>query len=88
MHFRLLGRNGFQVKAENERFAAAVSPCRQNLKYDNFTSSLGRLLFLLIQPIKSFVALSLPLQSSFLKLPFISRREGLSVMIRYSDSFA
>ena len=43
MHFRLLGRNGLQVKAENERFAAAVSRCRQNLKYENFTASLGRL---------------------------------------------
>ena len=42
-HFRLLGTNGFHVKAKNERFTAANSRCRQNLKYENVTSSLGRL---------------------------------------------
>ena len=35
-----------------------------------------------------FVVLTLPLQSSFLKLPIILRTQRLSVMIRYSDSFA
>ena len=43
LHVRLLGTNGFHVKAENERFTAEVSRCRRNLKYENFTSSLGRL---------------------------------------------
>ena len=43
VHFRLLGRNGFHEKAENERFTAAVSHCHQNLKNENFTSSFGRL---------------------------------------------
>ena len=43
VHFRLLGTNGFHVKAKNERFTAASSRCRQNLKYENFTSSFGRL---------------------------------------------
>ena len=43
MHFRLLGTNGFQVKAKSERFTAASSRCRQNLKYENFTSSFGSL---------------------------------------------
>ena len=43
VHFRLLGMNGFHVKAKNERFTAASSRCRQNLKYENFTSSFGRL---------------------------------------------
>ena len=43
LHFRLLGTNGFQVKAKSERFTAASSRCRQNLKYENFTSSFGRL---------------------------------------------
>ena len=43
VHFCLLGTNGFHVKAKNERFTAASSRCRQNLKYENFTSSLGRL---------------------------------------------
>ena len=43
VHFRLLGTNGFHVKAKNERFTAARSRCRQNLKYENFTSSFGRL---------------------------------------------
>ena len=67
---RLLGTNGFHVKAENERLTAAGSRCRQKLKYENFTSSSGRLrqniaptkraaraarLFLLIQPIKLLI---------------------------------
>ena len=43
LHFRLLGTNGFHVKAKSERFTAASSRCRQNLKYENFTSSFGRL---------------------------------------------
>ena len=41
---QLLGTNGFYVKAQNERFTAMTSRCRQNLKYENFTSSFGRLL--------------------------------------------
>ena len=43
VHFRLLGTNGFHVKAKNERFPAASSRCRQNFRYENFTSSFGRL---------------------------------------------
>ena len=43
LHFRVLGTNGFHIKAKNERFTAAGSRCRQNLKYENFTSSFGRL---------------------------------------------
>ena len=42
-HFCLLGTNSFHVKAENERFTAAGSRCRQNFKYENFTPSFGRL---------------------------------------------
>lgn len=67
VHFPLLGRNGFQVKAGNEKFAAALSRCRQNFKYQNLTSSFGRQrrrnalelraarLFFHIQPIKSSI---------------------------------
>ena len=66
LHFRLLGTNGFHVKAKNERFTAASSRCRQNFKYENFTSSFDRLrqnivpksvpwLFFFIQPIKSLI---------------------------------
>ena len=33
----------FSVKAGNEGFGSAVSRCRQNIKYENFTSSFGRL---------------------------------------------
>ena len=67
VYFRLLRRNGFQVKAGNEKFAAALSRCRQNFKYQNLTSSFGRQrrrsalevraarLFFLIQPIKSSI---------------------------------
>ena len=31
LHFRLLGTNGFHVKAKSERFTAAIPRCRQNL---------------------------------------------------------
>ena len=31
VHFRLLGTDGFHVKAKNERFTAASSRCRHNL---------------------------------------------------------
>ena len=43
MHFHLLGTNGYHAKAKNERFTAASSRCRQNLKYENFTSSFAKL---------------------------------------------
>ena len=43
LHFSLLGTNGFHVKAKSERFSATSSRCGQNLKYENFTSSFGRL---------------------------------------------
>ena len=43
MYFRLLGTKDFNVKAKIERFIAAGSRCRKNLKYENFTSSFGRL---------------------------------------------
>ena len=42
VHFRLLGTNGFHLKAKNERFTAVGLRCRQNLKYEKF-ASLGRL---------------------------------------------
>ena len=32
VHFRLLGTNGYRVKAKNERFTAASFLCRRNLK--------------------------------------------------------
>lgn len=32
VHFRLLSANGLHVKENNERFTAADSLCRQNLK--------------------------------------------------------
>ena len=85
VHFRLLGTNGFHARAKNERFTAAGLRCRQNLKNENFTSSFGRLRqniattsvphvlhdyfssFNLSN--HSFVTSSLPLLSSFLKLP-------------------
>ena len=43
VQIRLPGTNGFHVKAKNERFTAANFRCRQNLNYENFPSSLGRL---------------------------------------------
>ena len=83
MYFRLLRMNGLHLNSENERFTAASSPCHQNLKYGNFTSSFGRLRQNIApksvphvqhdyfssfdQTNQSFVPLSLPLLSSFLK---------------------
>ena len=43
VHFRLLGANGFHVKAKNGRLTAAASCSRQNLKHENFTLLFGRL---------------------------------------------
>ena len=40
----LIGTNDFHVKAENERFTAAGSSCRQNIQFENFTSLFRRLL--------------------------------------------
>ena len=34
VHFPLFDTSGFHVKAKNERFTAASSRCRQNLKYE------------------------------------------------------
>ena len=42
VNFRVLGTNGYRVKAKNKKFTAATSRCSQNLKYENFTSSFGR----------------------------------------------
>ena len=70
--FRLAWRKWFSRKGKNESFTVAGSRCRQNLKNENFTSSFGRLRQNLHQSNHSFVAVSLPLLSSFLKLPLIS----------------
>ena len=95
VHFRLLGTNGFRVKAKKERFTAASSRCRQNLKYENFPSSFGRLRQNIApksvphvqhdyfssfnQSNHWFVALSLTLPSSDLKLPNFGEQTGTGV---------
>ena len=77
----------FHVKVKNERFTAAGSRCRQNLKYESLTTSFGRLRQKIAPKAcrtcsttifphstnqnRRYVALPLPLPSSFLKLPFI-----------------
>ena len=87
VRFRLLDTNGFVVKAKNERFTAAGSRCRQNLKYENFMSSFGRprqkvapksvpyfqddYSSTFNQSNHWFVVLLLPLPSSFLKLVIV-----------------
>ena len=43
VHFRFLGTNGYHVKAKNHRFTAASWRCRQNLRYEKFKPSFGRL---------------------------------------------
>ena len=40
VNFRVLGTNGYRVKAKNKKFTAATSRCSH--KYENFTSSFGR----------------------------------------------
>ena len=86
--FRVLRTNGFHVKAENERFTAVGSRCRQNLKYEHFMSTIGRLrkqiapksvphvqhdyLSSFNQSNNGFVVLSLLFLSSFLKLPIVN----------------
>jgi len=82
VHFRLLGTNGFHVKEKNEKFTAARFRCRQNLRYENFTLSFSRLRQNIAlksvphdyfpsfnQSNHWFVALSLTLPSSNIKLP-------------------
>ena len=39
----LVWHEWFSCKGKDERFTAASSRCRQNLKYENFASSFGRL---------------------------------------------
>jgi len=41
--FHVIDTKDFYGKKENERFTAAGSRCRKNLKFENFTSSFGRL---------------------------------------------
>ena len=40
VHFSLLGTNGFNIKAKNERLTAAGSRCRQSLKMKTLRSYL------------------------------------------------
>ena len=84
--FASLGINGFQVKAKSERYTAASSRCRHDLKYEKFTSSFRRLrrniasksalhdYFSSFNQSNWFVALSLTLPSSNLKLPILTPR--------------
>ena len=97
VHFRLLGTICFYIKAKNDRFTAASSRCRKNLKYENFTSSFGRLRQNIApnsvphvphdyfssfnQSNHWFVALSLTLPSSNLKLPIVSKKGNKPVML-------
>ena len=48
--FPLIGTTDFHVKAENERFTAAGSSCRQNVQFENFTSLFRRLLQINVRP--------------------------------------
>ena len=42
VHFCLFGTNGLYVKADKEKFIAAGSPCRQNLKRFVYTGQFCR----------------------------------------------
>ena len=60
VHFRLLGRNGFHVKAENERFIAALFSEPQKRKFHvviwlRQKVAQGARLFFLVLPIKSLI---------------------------------
>ena len=81
----MFSTNGFHENAKNERFTAAGSRCRHNLKHENFMSLLGRLrckiapksvqhvqhdyFSLVIQSNHWFMAYSLLLRSSLIKVP-------------------
>ena len=41
VHLHLLGTNGYHARPKNEGFIVASFRCRQNLKYENCTSSFG-----------------------------------------------
>ena len=85
VHFRLPGTIDFHIKAKNESCTAPRSSFRQDLKYENFMSSLGRLrqnnvlksgphvqhdyFSSFNQSNHWFVALLLPMTSFFFKLP-------------------
>ena len=43
VYFHVIDTKGFDGKKQNERFTAAGSRCRKNLKFENFTASFGRL---------------------------------------------
>ena len=91
VYFCLLRVNGLHLNLENQRFTAASSRCRRNLKYGNFTSSFGRLrqniapksvphvqhdyVSSFNKANQSFVPLSLPLLSS---LESLSKDKGNS----------
>ena len=93
LSFHLTGTNSFYVKEESERFSTVGSPCRQNINFDNFTSSFGRLRQEIApksvpheqndyfssfkQSCLLLMTLSLPLLLSFLKLSFEKLRRQL-----------
>ena len=68
----MIGTNGCHEKLENERFSAAGSRCRQNLKFEIFTASFGRVRQRNVRNVQyysfRFLALLLPLPPSFIKL--------------------
>ena len=66
--FCLLGRNGFHVLPENERFAAVSLRCGQKLKCGNFTSSFGRLIK---QQIKEHAAHALCIFLTIRRIKFV-----------------
>ena len=60
VHFRLLGANGFHVKAKSERFTARVVVRTSNMKISRRRCTKKRAaraarLFFFIQPIKSLI---------------------------------
>ena len=81
MHFRLLGTNGYHVKAENERFTAASSRCRQKLKYVNFTSLFDRLRQNIAPKKRAARAARLDVLTQALKSLFCSVNVAFSVII-------
>ena len=96
VHFRLLGTNVFHVYAKNERFTAASSRRRQNLKYENFKLSFGKIRQSIapksVPQVKHdyfstfnqsnhwFVVFSLPLPSSNLKLCIVVEEVELDTL--------
>ena len=100
VYFHLLGTNGFRVREKS--FPAEGLRCRQNFKYENFSSSFGKLrqkiapkslpdmqhdyFSLFNQSNNSFVALPLLLLPSFLKTSYYKLLTTTEIVLFFCEN--